>query len=126
MLSRAGPLGGVESVHATAMVIAQTILIAVDGALCAWRFAPTMDRVSGTAALARQKARRPRAPLWDLRFTLATLVMAGFGRRGIESARSSSSAQHHGVTRVMTRRSRWRPQGDLPLAHEGCWASSCS
>ena len=121
LLSRAGPLGswGILFTPA-AMVIAQTILVA-----------PTL------AALSRQivedgwdeyreqlrslGARRIGVALtllWDLRFSLVTIVLAGYGRAASEvGAVMIVGGNIDGVTRVMTTAIALETsKGDLPLA----------
>ena len=121
LLSRAGPLGswGILFTPA-AMVIAQTILVA-----------PTL------AALSRQivedgwdeyreqlrslGARRVGVALtllWDLRFSLVTIVLAGYGRAASEvGAVMIVGGNIDGVTRVMTTAIALETsKGDLPLA----------
>ena len=121
LLSRAGPLGswGILFTPA-AMVIAQTILVT-----------PTL------AALSRQivedgwdeyreqlrslGARRVGVALtllWDLRFSLVTIVLAGYGRAASEvGAVMIVGGNIDGVTRVMTTAIALETsKGDLPLA----------
>jgi len=121
LLSRAGPLGswGILFTPA-AMVIAQTILVT-----------PTL------AALSRQivedgwdeyreqlrslGARRIGVALtllWDLRFSLVTIVLAGYGRAASEvGAVMIVGGNIDGVTRVMTTAIALETsKGDLPLA----------
>jgi tungstate transport system permease protein len=121
LLSRAGPLGSWGLLFTpTAMVIAQTILIA-----------PTL------AALSRQvvadgwieyreqfrslgETRRGAAMtlLWDLKFSLVTIVLAGFGRAASEvGAVMIVGGNIDGVTRVMTTTIALETsKGDLALA----------
>ena len=121
LLSRAGPLGSWGILFTpTAMVIAQTILIT-----------PTM------AALSRQivedgwdeyreqlrslGARRfgvALTLLWDLRYSLLTIVLAGYGRAASEvGAVMIVGGNIDGVTRVMTTAIALETsKGDLPLA----------
>ena len=121
LLSRAGPLGSWGILFTpTAMVIAQTILIT-----------PTL------AALSRQivedgwdeyreqlrslGARRMGVALtllWDLRYSLVTIVLAGYGRAASEvGAVMIVGGNIDGVTRVMTTAIALETsKGDLPLA----------
>ena len=121
LLSRAGPLGSWGILFTpTAMVIAQTILVT-----------PTL------AALSRQivedgwdeyreqlrslGARRIGVALtllWDLRFSLVTIVLAGYGRAASEvGAVMIVGGNIDGVTRVMTTAIALETsKGDLPLA----------
>jgi tungstate transport system permease protein len=121
LLSRAGPLGGWGLLFtASAMVIAQTILITpIIAALTrqviedAWREYEEQLRSLG--------ASRPRASLtllWDARFSLFTAVLAGFGRAAAEvGAVMIVGGNIDGVTRVMTTTIALETsKGDLPLA----------
>jgi len=121
LFSRAGPLGSWGILFTpTAMVIAQTILVT-----------PTL------AALSRQivedgwdeyreqlrslGARRVAVALtllWDLRFSLVTIVLAGYGRAASEvGAVMIVGGNIDGVTRVMTTAIALETsKGDLPLA----------
>src|SRR6476620_7146953 len=121
MLSRAGPLGPLGLLFTpTAMVIAQTILIApIIAGLSrqtledAWLEYTEQLRSLGatpfTAALTL---------LWDTRFSLVTIVLAGFGRAAAEvGAVMIVGGNIAGVTRVMTTAIALETsQGDLPLA----------
>jgi tungstate transport system permease protein len=121
MLSRAGPLGefGILFTPA-AMVIAQTVLIApIIAALArqtledAWREYEEQLRSLGaarhTAAITL---------IWDTRFSLLTIVLAGFGRAAAEvGAVMIVGGNIDGVTRVMTTAIALETsKGDLPLA----------
>ena len=121
MLSRAGPLGqyGILFTPA-AMVIAQTVLIVpIVAALSrqviedAWQEYQEQLRSLGatsvTAALTL---------LWDTRFSLVTIVLAGFGRAAAEvGAVMIVGGNIEGVTRVMTTAIALETSmGDLPLA----------
>jgi len=121
LLSRAGPLGPLGILFTpTAMVIAQAILIApIIAALSrqtledAWREYEEQLRSLG--------ARRFNAALtliWDTRFSLATVVLAGFGRAAAEvGAVMIVGGNIDGVTRVMTTAIALETsKGDLPLA----------
>ena len=121
MLSRAGPLGEFGLLFTpTAMVIAQTILITpIIAGLSrqiledAWHEYPEQLRSLGagprTAALTL---------LWDTRFSLVTIVLAGFGRAAAEvGAVMIVGGNIDGVTRVMTTAIALETsKGDLPLA----------
>lgn len=121
VLSRAGPLGefGILFTPA-AMVVAQTILIApIVAALSrqviedAWEEYRELLRSLG--------ARLPTAAvtlLWDTRFSLVTIVLAGFGRAAAEvGAVMIVGGNIDGVTRVMTTAIALETsKGDLPLA----------
>lgn len=121
LLSRAGPLGSLGILFTpTAMVIAQTVLIApIIAALSrqtiedAWREYDEQLRSLG--------ARRPDAAMtliWDTRFSLMTIVLAGFGRAAAEvGAVMIVGGNIDGVTRVMTTTIALETsKGDLPLA----------
>ena len=121
LLSRAGPLGAFGILFTpAAMVIAQTVLIApIIAALArqmledAWREYEEQLRSLG--------ARRFDAALtliWDTRFSLVTIVLAGFGRAAAEvGAVMIVGGNIDGVTRVMTTTIALETsKGDLPLA----------
>ncbi|MBI3936215.1 MAG: ABC transporter permease [Betaproteobacteria bacterium] len=121
MLSRAGPLGPLGLLFTpTAMVVAQSILILpIIAALSrqviedAWREYEEQLRSLG--------ARRFDAALtlmWDTRFSLVTVVLAGFGRAAAEvGAVIIVGGNIDGVTRVMTTTIALETsKGDLPLA----------
>jgi tungstate transport system permease protein len=121
MLSRAGPLGqfGILFTPA-AMVIAQTILIApIVAALSrqviedAWQEYQEQLRSLGASPLTAALTL-----LWDTRFSLVTIVLAGFGRAAAEvGAVIIVGGNIDGVTRVMTTAIALETsKGDLPLA----------
>ena len=121
LLSRAGPLGSLGILFTpTAMVIAQTILIT-----------PTMAALSRQIiadgweeyreqlrSLGAGKAGVALTLLWDLRFSLVTIVLAGYGRAASEvGAVMIVGGNIDGVTRVMTTAIALETsKGDLPLA----------
>jgi len=121
LLSRAGPLGSFGILFTpAAMIIAQAILITpIIAALSrqtiedAWREYEEQLRSLGakrvTAALTL---------LWDTRFSLVTIVLAGFGRAAAEvGAVIIVGGNIDGVTRVMTTAIALETsKGDLPLA----------
>jgi tungstate transport system permease protein len=121
LLSRAGPLGSFGILFTpAAMVIAQTVLIVpIIAALArqtledAWREYEEQLRSLGaarhTAALTL---------IWDTRFSLVTIVLAGFGRAAAEvGAVMIVGGNIDGVTRVMTTAIALETsKGDLPLA----------
>jgi tungstate transport system permease protein len=121
MLSRAGPLGSLGLLFTpTAMVIAQAVLIApIIAALArqviedAWREYEDQLRSLGAGTLAAT-----RTLLWDTRFALTTVVLAGFGRAAAEvGAVMIVGGNIDGVTRVMTTAIALETsKGDLPLA----------
>src|SRR5262245_62104367 len=121
LLSRAGPLGDWGILFTpTAMVIAQTILIT-----------PTLAALSRQAvadaweeyreqlrSLGESRLDAAATLLWDLRFSLVTIVLAGFGRAASEvGAVMIVGGNIDGVTRVMTTAIALETsKGDLPLA----------
>jgi tungstate transport system permease protein len=121
MLSRAGPLGqfGILFTPA-AMVVAQTILILpIVAALSrqviedAWQEYREQLRSLGAGPLTSAVTL-----LWDTRFSLVTIVLAGFGRAAAEvGAVMIVGGNIDGVTRVMTTAIALETsKGDLPLA----------
>ena len=121
MLSRAGPLGhfGILFTPA-AMVVAQTILIVpIVAALSrqviedAWQEYHEQLRSLGAGQLDSAMTL-----LWDTRFSLVTIVLAGFGRAAAEvGAVMIVGGNIDGVTRVMTTAIALETsKGDLPLA----------
>jgi tungstate transport system permease protein len=121
LLSRAGPLGELGILFTpAAMVIAQAVLVTpIIAALSrqiledAWREYEEQLRSLGaarhTAALTL---------LWDTRYSLVTVVLAGFGRAAAEvGAVIIVGGNIEGVTRVMTTAIALETsKGDLPLA----------
>jgi tungstate transport system permease protein len=120
-LSRAGPLGAFGILFTpSAMVIAQAILVTpLIAALTrqtisdAWQETREQLRSLGAGALDSALAL-----LWDLRFSLVTIVLAGFGRAVSEvGAVMIVGGNIDGVTRVMTTAIALETsKGDLPLA----------
>jgi len=121
LLSRAGPLGqfGILFTPA-AMVVAQTILILpIVAALSrqviedAWQEYQEQLRSLGAGPQASALTL-----LWDTRFSLVTIVLAGFGRAAAEvGAVMIVGGNIDGVTRVMTTAIALETsKGDLPLA----------
>jgi tungstate transport system permease protein len=121
LLSRAGPLGEWGLLFTPgAMVIAQTVLIApIVAALTrqvvedAWT--EHHDALRSLHAGTLQSAR---TLIWDTRYTLATVLLAGFGRAAAEvGAVIIVGGNIDGVTRVMTTAIALETsKGDLPLA----------
>jgi tungstate transport system permease protein len=121
MLSRAGPLGELGILFTpTAMVVAQTILIApIVAALSrqviedAWQEYREQLRSLGAGSVTSAVTL-----LWDSRFSLVTIVLAGFGRAAAEvGAVMIVGGNIDGVTRVMTTAIALETsKGDLPLA----------
>jgi tungstate transport system permease protein len=120
-LSRAGPLGPLGLLFTpTAMVIAQTILIIpIVAGLSrqivedAWSEYSEQLRSLGVKPL-----RAGITMVWDTRFSLVTVVLAGFGRAAAEvGAVMIVGGNIDGVTRVMTTAIALETsKGDLPLA----------
>jgi tungstate transport system permease protein len=121
LLSRAGPLGELGLLFTpSAMVIAQTILIApIVAALSrqvvedAWR-----EYREQLRSLGETRVGAAMTLLWDVRFSLVTIVLAGFGRAAAEvGAVIIVGGNIDGVTRVMTTAIALETsKGDLPLA----------
>ena len=121
LLSRAGPLGKFGILFTpTAMVIAQAILITpIVAALSrqviedAWQEYREQLRSLGAGPVAAAQTL-----LWDTRFSLVTIVLAGFGRAAAEvGAVMIVGGNIDGVTRVMTTTIALETsKGDLPLA----------
>lgn len=121
LLSRAGPLGSLGILFTpTAMVIAQTVLIMpIIAALSrqiiedAWREYDEQLRSLGARRLTAAMTL-----IWDTRFSLLTIVLAGFGRAAAEvGAVMIVGGNIDGVTRVMTTAIALETsKGDLPLA----------
>lgn len=121
LLSRAGPLGAFGLLFTpTAMVIAQTILIVpIIAAL-------TRQFVEDAWAEYREQLQSLRSSwfqstltlLWDTRWSLVTVLLAGFGRAAAEvGAVMIVGGNIDGVTRVMTTAIALETsKGDLPLA----------
>ena len=122
LLSRAGPLGALGILFTpTAMVIAQTILIVpIVAALSRQIVADAWDEYREQLDLARREhvASAALTLLWDTRFSLATVLLAGFGRAVAEvGAVMIVGGNIDGVTRVMTTTIALETsKGDLPLA----------
>ncbi|HEX4522062.1 MAG TPA: ABC transporter permease [Casimicrobiaceae bacterium] len=121
LLSRAGPLGTLGLLFTpTAMVIAQAILITpIIAALTrqvvedAW-----LEYREQLRSLGETRLGAVTTLLWDLRFSLVTIVLAGFGRAAAEvGAVIIVGGNIDGVTRVMTTAIALETsKGDLPLA----------
>jgi tungstate transport system permease protein len=121
LLSRAGPLGNLGILFTpTAMVIAQAVLITpIIAALSrqtiedAWREYDEQLR-----SLGAQRLNAAMTLIWDTRFSLLTIVLAGFGRAAAEvGAVMIVGGNIDGVTRVMTTAIALETsKGDLPLA----------
>lgn len=120
-LSRSGPLGGFGLLFTpSAMVIAQAVLVApIVAALtrealeALWAEYAEQLRSFGAGA-----ARAVPTLLWDGRFALVTVLLAGFGRASAEvGAVMVVGGNIEGFTRVMTTAIALETsKGDLPLA----------
>jgi tungstate transport system permease protein len=121
LLSRAGPLGPMGILFTpTAIVVAQTVLVVpIVAALArqvvedAWN-----EYQEQLTSLGVSRMRAVPTILWDTRFSLFTVVMAGFGRAASEvGAVMVVGGNINGVTRVMTTAIALETsKGDLPLA----------
>ena len=121
LLSRAGPLGELGLLFTPgAMVIAQTVL--VTPIIAALSRQVLEDAWQDYAEQLRSLGAAPHAAavtlLWDTRFSLITIVLAGFGRAAAEvGAVMIVGGNIDGVTRVMTTAIALETsKGDLPLA----------
>jgi tungstate transport system permease protein len=121
LLSRAGPLGTLGILFTPmAMIIAQTILItpiiaALSRQIVADAWGEYREQLTSLGA---GTARAVLTLLWDTRFSLATVLLAGFGRAIAEvGAVMIVGGNIDGVTRVMTTTIALETsKGDLPLA----------
>jgi tungstate transport system permease protein len=121
LLSRAGPLGRFGILFTpTAMVIAQTILITPTlAALSRQIVSDGWDEYrEQLRSLGADRLGVALTLLWDLRYSLVTIVLAGYGRAASEvGAVMIVGGNIDGVTRVMTTAiSLETSKGDLPLA----------
>lgn len=121
LLSRSGPLGPAGLLFTpTAMVIAQTILVAPLIAALTRQIVEDADGVLGEQlrSLRLTAAQRARALVFDARFSLAVVVLAAFGRAVSEvGAVIVVGGNVAGHTRTMTTAISLETQkGDLPLA----------
>ena len=121
LLSRAGPLGALGLLFTpTAMVIAQTILITpIVAALSRQVVEDAWDEYrEQLRSLGEKRFGAAVTLLWDLRFSLVTIVLAGFGRAAAEvGAVIIVGGNIDGVTRVMTTAIALETsKGVLPLA----------
>jgi len=121
LLSRAGPLGSWGILFTpTAMVIAQTILITPTLAALAQQLVADAwhEYREQLRSLGETKLGAAPTLLWDLRFSLVTIMLAGFGRAASEvGAVMIVGGNIDGVTRVMTTSIALETsKGDLPLA----------
>jgi len=121
LLSRAGPLGSWGILFTpTAMVIAQTILITPTIAALAQQLVADAWHEYREQLRSLGETELGAAPtlLWDLRYSIVTIVLAGFGRAASEvGAVMIVGGNIDGVTRVMTTTIALETsKGDLPLA----------
>jgi len=121
LLSRAGPLGSWGILFTpTAMVIAQTILITPTLAALAQQLVADAwhEYREQLRSLGETKLGAAPTLLWDLRFSLVTVVLSGFGRAASEVGAVmivGGNIEH--VTRVMTTAIALETsKGNLPLA----------
>ncbi|MCL4151653.1 UNVERIFIED_CONTAM: hypothetical protein GTU68_067212 [Idotea baltica] len=120
-LSRAGPLGSFGLLYTpTAMIIAQTLLVApIVTALCRQVIEDLHTEYDEQfRSLCLTRGQTIRALLWDGRFALVTVALAGFGRAIAEVGAViivGGNIDH--LTRVMTTAIALETsKGDLPLA----------
>ena len=121
LLSRAGPLGSFGLLFTPgAMIVAQTILITpIIAALARQIVADAWSEYrEQLTSLGARTFRAAMTLLWDTRFSLATVLLAGFGRAIAEvGAVMIVGGNIAGVTRVMTTTIALETsKGDLPLA----------
>ncbi|MBR0674051.1 ABC transporter permease [Neoroseomonas soli] len=121
LLSRAGPLGPLGLLFTpAAMVIAQAVLIAPIVAALARQVLEGMweEYAEQMRSLRVSTARAVPTLLWDGRFALMTVLLAGFGRAAAEvGAVMIVGGNIEGYTRVMTTAIALETsKGDLPLA----------
>ena len=121
LLSRAGPLGSLGILFTpTAIVIAQTLLVLPVVAAMGRQFVEDAwaEYREQLTSLGVSPARAVPTLLWDLRYSLLTVVLLGFGRAASEvGAVMIVGGNIDGVTRVMTTTIALETtKGDLPLA----------
>ena len=121
LLSRAGPLGTLGILFTpTAMVVAQTLLVApLITALARQTLEDALAEYGPyLASLKAGKASTMSTLLWEARFSLLTALLAGFGRAAAEvGAVLIVGGNIDGVTRVMTTAIALETsKGDLALA----------
>ena len=121
LLSRAGPLGELGLLFTpTAMVVAQVILVLPIIAALARQQIEELhgDYHEQLRSMGLSKQRMIPTLLWDARFSLMTVILAGFGRASAEvGAVMIVGGNIDGVTRVMTTAIVLETsKGDLPLA----------
>ncbi|EPC04032.1 ABC transporter permease [Litchfieldella anticariensis FP35 = DSM 16096] len=121
LLSRAGPLGEFGLLFTpSAMVVAQVVLVLpIITALTRQQIEELHHEYrEQLTSLGMSKLRRIPTLLWDARFGLITVILAGFGRASAEvGAVMIVGGNIDGVTRVMTTAIVLETaKGDLPLA----------
>ena len=121
MLSRSGPLGDFGILFTPlAMILAQAILIAPIIAALTRQLIEDLWTEYRDELMAMQIGRTARVTtlLWDARFSLVTILLAGFGRAAAEvGAVMIVGGNIDGFTRVMTTAIALETsKGDLPLA----------
>ncbi|HEX6000363.1 MAG TPA: ABC transporter permease [Hyphomicrobiaceae bacterium] len=121
MLSRSGPLGSLGLLFTPrAMIVAQAVLIAPIVAALARQLIEDLwvEYRDELTAMAVGPAGRVATLLWDARFSLVTIALAGFGRAAAEvGAVMIVGGNIDGFTRVMTTTIALETsKGDLPLA----------
>ena len=121
MLSRAGPLGELGILFTpTAIVIAQSILVLPVVAALSRQFVEDAwdEYREQLTSLGVSAPRAVPTLLWDLRYSLLTVVLLGLGRAASEvGAVMIVGGNIDGVTRVMTTAIALETsKGDLPLA----------
>jgi tungstate transport system permease protein len=121
LLSRAGPLGELGLLFTpTAMVVAQFVLVLpILAALSRQKVEELLGEYREQfVSLGMSRLRMMPTLLWDARFTLLTVLLAGFGRASAEvGAVMMVGGNIDGVTRVMTTAIVLETsKGDLPLA----------
>jgi len=121
LLSRSGPLGPMGLLFTpTAMVVAQAVLIAPIVAALARQVLESLweEYAEQLRSFRISTARAIPTLLWDGRFALLTVLLAGFGRAAAEvGAVMIVGGNIEGFTRVMTTAIALETsKGDLPLA----------
>jgi tungstate transport system permease protein len=121
LLSRAGPLGDLGILFTpAAMIVAQAVLVTpIIAALSRQTLEDTwIEYEEQLRSLGASRASAALTLLWDSRFSLVTIVLAGFGRAAAEvGAVMIVGGNIEGVTRVMTTAIALETsKGDLPLA----------
>jgi tungstate transport system permease protein len=121
LLSRSGPFGSLGILFTpSAMIIAQTVLITPIVAALTRQLIEDLwsEYRDEFIAMGVRPAIQVKALLWDARFSLVTIALAGFGRAAAEvGAVMIVGGNIDGFTRVMTTAIALETsKGDLPLA----------